>query len=69
MMVPCYQCVITKNHLLPLICYDTFVPQNPMQLVAPRAVSTAEMILASICSVHFRTSFFLILTYSPINPL
>jgi hypothetical protein len=31
-----------------------------MQLVAPRAVSTAEMIDARICSVHFKVSFFVI---------
>jgi hypothetical protein len=35
-------------------------PQNPMQLVAPRAVSTAEIIDAIICSVHFIVSFLVI---------
>ena len=37
-----------------------FFDYAPMQLVAPRAVSTAEMIEASICSVHFSVSFLLI---------
>ena len=31
-----------------------------MQLVAPRAVSTAEIIEASICSDHLSVSFFVI---------
>jgi hypothetical protein len=31
-----------------------------MHDVAPRAVSTAEMIDARICSVHFKVSFFVI---------
>ena len=35
-------------------------PQNPMQLVAPRAVSTAEIIDAIICSVHLIVSFLVI---------
>jgi hypothetical protein len=33
---------------------------NPIQDVAPRAVSTAEIIDARICSVHLRVSFFVI---------
>ena len=33
---------------------------SPMQDVVPRAVSTAEMIDARICSVHFSVSFFVI---------
>jgi hypothetical protein len=33
---------------------------NPMQLVAPRAVSTAEIIEARICSVHLSVSFLVI---------
>jgi hypothetical protein len=36
-----------------------------MQLVAPRAVSTAEMIDARICSVHFNVSFFVIVHLLP----
>ena len=37
-----------------------FFAYAPTQLVAPRAVSTAEMIEARICSVHFSVSFLLI---------
>ena len=33
---------------------------SPMHEVVPRAVSTAEMIDARICSVHFSVSFFVI---------
>ena len=35
--------------------------RSPMQLVAPRAVSTAEIIEASICSDHLSVSFFVII--------
>ena len=39
---------------------ENYDEEAPTQLVVPRAVSTAEMIEASICSVHFSVSFLLI---------
>jgi hypothetical protein len=37
-----------------------FGAYTPMHEVVPSAVSTAEMIDAMICSVHFKVSFFVI---------
>ena len=55
---------LTQKKNLPLDLSERFLfrfrDQNPMQLVAPSAVSTAEIIEARICSDHLSVSFFVI---------